>query len=302
MLGWRLLQAPFLIAGLIGIFYVDALSGAAAPWLYLFILLLTVRAVYEFHLLLQTRSFQPNLFATIAGSVAVVTAHWLPHWLPVLAPAEKGLAAFGVLGPSSLTITVVLMALMTWRAFRYSAPGGNLETLGAEFLCVGYVGLFLGLTAQLRWVQGTDLGYVAIGSLMIATKCGDTTAYACGKAFGKAKMVPKLSPGKTWAGAYGAIGGAALGSWLWFTFAVPTITGGHYQGQHLGAILFGATIGLVGMIGDLCESLIKRDLGQKDSAPLLPGFGGLLDLLDSVMFAGPVAYLLWLTLPLVTTR
>jgi phosphatidate cytidylyltransferase len=63
-------------------------------------------------------------------------------------------------------------------------------------------------------------------------------------------------------------------------------------------VLYGIIMGLVGLIGDLCESLIKRDVGQKDSAPLFPGFGGLLDLLDSVIYAGPVAYLLWLTLPL----
>jgi len=57
-------------------------------------------------------------------------------------------------------------------------------------------------------------------------------------------------------------------------------------------------IGFEGLVGDLCESLIKRDVGQKDSAPLLPGFGGLLDILDSVIYAAPAAYVLWLLLPL----
>ncbi|MEQ9065714.1 MAG: phosphatidate cytidylyltransferase, partial [Gimesia chilikensis] len=66
------------------------------------------------------------------------------------------------------------------------------------------------------------------------------------------------------------------------------------------SILFGAIIGVVGLVGDLCESLIKRDVGKKDSAELLPGFGGLLDLLDSPLYAGPVAFLLWKLLPLVT--
>ncbi len=60
----------------------------------------------------------------------------------------------------------------------------------------------------------------------------------------------------------------------------------------------GLILGLVGLIGDLAESLIKRDVGQKDSAPLLPGFGGLLDLLDSIIFTAPVAYVPWLILPL----
>ena len=66
------------------------------------------------------------------------------------------------------------------------------------------------------------------------------------------------------------------------------------------AILYGVAVGIVGLTGDLCESLIKRDVERKDSAALLPGFGGLLDLLDSVLYAGPVAYVLWLVLPLRT--
>jgi phosphatidate cytidylyltransferase len=65
-------------------------------------------------------------------------------------------------------------------------------------------------------------------------------------------------------------------------------------------VCYGLIIGLVGLVGDLCESLIKRDVGRKDSAALMPGFGGLLDLLDSILYAGPVAYVLWRTLPLAT--
>jgi phosphatidate cytidylyltransferase len=116
--------------------------------------------------------------------------------------------------------------------------------------------------------------------------------------FGKRKMIPRLSPGKTWMGFWGALLGAALGATLWLTFA-PGLFGETVKPAPLGwAILYGVILGLVGLVGDLCESLIKRDVSQKDSAPLFPGFGGLLDLLDSVLYAGPVAYVLWLVLPL----
>ena len=64
--------------------------------------------------------------------------------------------------------------------------------------------------------------------------------------------------------------------------------------------IYGLILGVTGLVGDLCESLIKRDVGKKDSSSLLPGFGGLLDLMDSVLYAGPVAYVLWKALPLVT--
>jgi len=115
-------------------------------------------------------------------------------------------------------------------------------------------------------------------------------------------MTPLLSPGKTWMGALGAVLGAALASWAWFCSAPALFNPFWVPCPSAAALLFGAVIGVVGLIGDLCESLIKRDVGQKDSATLLPGFGGVLDLLDSVLYAGPVAYILWQILPLVTWR
>jgi phosphatidate cytidylyltransferase len=158
------------------------------------------------------------------------------------------------------------------------------------------------VTAQLRWVAGTQAGYLALGSLVIAAKSGDIGAYTLGRLFGRRKMVPRLSPGKTWMGGLGALLGAAAGSWAWLTWGTPLFNSAWQAPAWYWSVLYGAIIGVVGLIGDLCESLIKRDVGQKDSAALLPGFGGLLDLLDSVLYAGPVAYVLWLVLPLATWR
>ncbi len=167
-----------------------------------------------------------------------------------------------------------------------------------EILGVCYLGLLLAVTAQLRWVAGAQAGYYVLGSLVIAAKSGDIGAYTLGRLFGKRKMIPRLSPGKTWMGFWGALGGAALGAWAWLSFAAP-LFGESVKPPPAGwALFYGVILGLVGLVGDLCESLIKRDAGQKDSAALFPGFGGLLDLLDSVLYAGPVAYVLWLLLPL----
>ena len=91
-----------------------------------------------------------------------------------------------------------------------------------------------------------------------------------------------------------------MAAWAWLQFATPRFVPGGRPPEWYWSVLYGIVLGGVGLIGDLCESLIKRDMGQKDSAPLLPGFGGLLDLIDSVIYAGPVAYLLWLALPLAT--
>ncbi|HVJ86745.1 MAG TPA: phosphatidate cytidylyltransferase, partial [Caulifigura sp.] len=97
-----------------------------------------------------------------------------------------------------------------------------------------------------------------------------------------------------------ALLGAALGAWLWVTFAIPQLVPADAQAAGLvNTLLFGVVMGFVGLVGDLCESLIKRDVGKKDAAALFPGFGGLLDLLDSVLFAGPIAWAWWSFWPLV---
>jgi phosphatidate cytidylyltransferase len=185
---------------------------------------------------------------------------------------------------------------------RYREPGQSMETLGAELIAVAYVGLLISVTAQLRWVAGADAGYLVLGSLVIAAKGGDIMAYTFGRLWGRRKMVPILSPGKTWMGAVGAVVGSGFGGWAWLHWGTPLFNADWEPCNSAVAIFYGVTIGVVGLIGDLCESLIKRDVGKKDAAPLLPGFGGLLDLLDSVLYAGPVAYLLWQILPLATWK
>src|SRR5262249_8023415 len=176
-------------------------------------------------------------------------------------------------------------------------PGRTIETLGAELVALTYVAVFISLTVQLRWIDTVNLGYLPLTSLVLATKCGDTCAYFAGRHFGTTKLSPLVSPGKTRAGAVGAFVGAAAGSAALFTWGTRWLTNAQPGPWYWGA-LYGFILGVVGLTGDLAESLLKRDVGVKDSAPLLPGFGGVLDLLDSVIFTGPAAYLLWLILPL----
>jgi phosphatidate cytidylyltransferase len=85
---------------------------------------------------------------------------------------------------------------------------------------------------------------------------------------------------------------------VWFGLIVPAYLPTYTVPPGWAMLLYGLMIGLAGLVGDLCESLIKRDVGKKDSGALLPGFGGLLDLLDSILFPGPLAFVLWLLLPL----
>jgi phosphatidate cytidylyltransferase len=174
----------------------------------------------------------------------------------------------------------------------HQRPGSNLATLGMEFLCVAYLGVLLALTCQLRWL-GKSEGYFALGAMVVATKMGDVGAYTFGRLIGGAKMTPKLSPGKTWSGGVGHVATAGLATIAWLCWLGPKVSPDWTTWSVMNAALFGAIVGFTGLVGDLAESLIKRDVGAKDAPVLLPGFGGLLDLMDSLLLAGPVALGMW---------
>jgi len=299
MLGWRLFLSAFLIPLLIGIFYLDNSFGEKAPLLLVFCLLLALRGVWELVELLRIRSFDIHFPMTALCTVCVIGAAWVPHWMTTI-PADSCPTA--VLGVTLVVYVVSVLLLFLFEAVRYREPGKSMETLGAEVLIVSYVGILLSTTVQLRWVAGVQAGYLAIGSLVVAAKCGDSGAYFLGRFWGKRKMTPRLSPGKTWMGAFGALIGSGLGGWAWLQFATPLFNTDWEPCDWYWSVLFGVIIGAAGLVGDVCESLIKRDTEKKDSASLMPGFGGILDLLDSILYAGPVAYILWIFLPLATWR
>jgi phosphatidate cytidylyltransferase len=148
-----------------------------------------------------------------------------------------------------------------------------------------YVGWLLSLLVTLRLEAGRDWLYLAL----FATFGSDTAAYFIGKAFGRHKLAPGISPGKTWEGAIAGVFGAVIISLL-FTLSTPLQLPMVY-GQ---AVLLGALISVFGQLGDLVESLLKRNAGVKDSGSLMPGHGGLLDRMDSVVLAGVVVYLYYI--------
>ncbi|NQV23103.1 MAG: phosphatidate cytidylyltransferase [Rhodopirellula sp.] len=299
MLGWRILISVILIPVLIGIFVLDHRAGESAPYLFALSLLLVWRAAYEFADLLKTRSFSPSFMLIGGCSTLIVAATWLPH----LDLSTIGVTLPGTLSTSDFALVVFglsILAAFLRGAIRYREPGTTMETLGADILGIAYLGVLISVTVQLRWVAGVQAGYLVLASLVIGAKCGDIGGYTLGRLFGKKKLVPTLSPGKTQMGGIGAILGSSLAVTAWLHFAPAYFFDGGVSCNFIWSLVYGAIIGVVGLVGDLAESLIKRDVGKKDSAVLMPGFGGLLDLLDSVLYAGPVAVLLWRVLPLAT--
>lgn len=290
MLGWRLTVSAILIPSFIGICYLDAKSGDTAFYLLGLCVLLAARSAFEFADLLRTRSFQPSFPLIAVLSIGIIVGSW------------NGIVGdqFLAMSRAGLFMSIAVLACFLRGAIRYREPGSSMETVAIDLLGVAYIGLLLSMTAQLRWIAGGNAGYLALGSLVIGAKCGDIGAYTLGRLFGKRKMVPRLSPGKTWMGFWGALLGSGLGCLAWFTFATPKLVAKATAPAWYWSVLFGLVLGVVGLVGDLCESLIKRDVEKKDSAALMPGFGGLLDLLDSILYAGPVALVLWIVLPLKT--
>jgi phosphatidate cytidylyltransferase len=172
----------------------------------------------------------------------------------------------------------------------YTKPGGTVGGIAATCFAVVYVGLMFAFLVQLRLARGMG----ALATLLIVVKMSDIGAYTVGRLIGRHKMAPRLSPGKTIEGACGALAFALLASWAAFHWLVPALQL-HWQRPcpWWGWVAFGILIGAAGMLGDLAESLIKRDVGRKDSSTWLPGFGGVLDMVDSVLLAAPVAWFWW---------
>jgi phosphatidate cytidylyltransferase len=182
---------------------------------------------------------------------------------------------------------------------RYEKPGGVTANLAGAVFAMVYVGLLFSFVVRLR--LGWGIG--ALASLVIVVKMGDIGAYTIGRLFGRHKLAPVLSPAKTIEGALGAMVFATFGAWVVFSWLVPWLVQTsqpaylpeslNASGPGRGWILFGPAVGLAGMLGDLAESLVKRDVGRKDSSRWMPGFGGVLDILDSILLAAPVAYVFW---------
>jgi phosphatidate cytidylyltransferase len=195
---------------------------------------------------------------------------------------------FGVEGLwLALLVSVVLISL--WRLGEQARPshragaGALLGDIGAGAFVQVYVTFLAGLYVVLVGLEGGEWWTLASIIIVVATDVG---AYASGLAFGKHKLAPTISPGKTWEGFAGSIVVAVVAGILlgWLMLGQPWWVG----------LVMGVLLALVGTMGDLTESLIKRDLGVKDISTWLPGHGGFLDRLDSILPSAAVAYVIYL--------
>ncbi len=262
------------------------------------------------------RTYLPSGLALLGLSVCIIPfASWeltrilrandvrAHTWLTCFA-AELGLLLHFAMPYSTDAATAVAIAgtalvAMFLVSLLYHSRERNVEGVvaaaGGTMFGMIYLGFMLGFLLSIRRWESAWL----VLAIVFITKSCDIGAYFTGRAIGRHKLIPWLSPGKTWEGLGGgvalSVAVALLLAW-WGRTTDPVIIDGrpayHHAFSALQAAFAGALLALVGQAGDLIASLLKRDAGIKDSSSLLPGFGGVLDVLDSPLLAGPTAY--WL--------
>lgn len=194
-----------------------------------------------------------------------------------IVPVEHAMTIVSILIPTGIAALFLQVILSNMKT--------NVNDIAITFFGICYIPLFL---MYLPLVNGLENGKILVWFILFAAWGTDIFAYVCGKAFGKHKF-SKISPNKT---IEGCIGGAvgAVASMLIYTYICNTFLGMNYSYVYIA--LIGVILSIIGQIGDFAASSIKRHVGIKDFSNLIPGHGGMLDRIDSIIFIAPFAYML----------
>lgn len=234
-------------------------------WLPLFLpVLLVVGSAGTWELVRAVRASgaHPPLPPMFAGGAAMVTLAWFE-------------------GPGALSVGLFLtvLAIMVWRLA--AGPPGYHRDLGAAILISVYVPFLASFAALLATADDGSWRVLLTLAVVVLT---DTGGYIAGVFLGRHPLAPSISPKKSWEGLAGSMAAAAVVG----AFGLPVL----FDVAWWAGILYGLGVAAAAVLGDLAESLLKRDLGVKDMSGLLPGHGGMMDRLDSILFAAPTSYLL----------
>lgn len=233
-------------------------------------------ALWEFYQIAKAKDYQPQVKTGIFYSMLFMAIFFI-------ATQQTSLAAL-----PGLVLVLALAHIMGAYFKSGTQPLLNISvtTFGIFYLTLPLASL-IGIN-YLFMASSTQDGRLWLLYLMLITKLTDIGAYFFGKKYGKNKLAPYISPAKTWEGTFGGLAVALSSSFLFYlvVYLTPSIP---MQLTLWQSLLFGMVIALVSQFGDLAESLLKRDGGIKDSNQL-PGVGGILDMVDSIIFTGPLLY------------
>ena len=272
MLKTRLLLGSLMAAAAGGVLYVDSFFAPYFPILLLLALVVGTLATRELVALIPAENL-PREWLCLLGVIALVSMPFAFQYLGELTPTTR---EFG-----SIFAAFVILALLVEMYF-YRQPGQCVTRAAHAVFAVGYLGLLPSFFLMIRWLPEHSGWMLALA--IFVPKCCDIGAYFTGRLFGRHSFTPLLSPKKTWEGIAGGLTFAVITAVAAGEF-VPVFRHGIAE-----AIAFGLVVGSAGILGDLAESMIKRDASAKDASRAVPGFGGVLDVIDSILFAGPVAY------------
>ncbi|HET6460209.1 MAG TPA: phosphatidate cytidylyltransferase [Syntrophales bacterium] len=184
-----------------------------------------------------------------------------------------------------LRVVLAVIAFSMLGTFSLSLAGRNghlIDVVSVSKVVLGFIYIPF-MASHFILLRHTDDGIMWIFFILIMAFCGDIAAFYVGRSMGKRKLMPLISPGKTVEGAVGLLIGSTVGCVLFQHFFLPGLPIFH-------AVVLGLSGGIIGQLGDLCESVIKRASGVKDSGSLVIGHGGLLDRLDCLIFIAPYVY------------
>ncbi|MGE5353360.1 MAG: phosphatidate cytidylyltransferase [Acidobacteriota bacterium] len=183
-----------------------------------------------------------------------------------------------------MLVYLVVVLMLIYELFRNKSSA--IFNLGTTLLGIFYIGLFSGAMVEIReyfpdnYKEG---GFLMISILASIWVC-DSAAFFAGSALGKHKLFPRVSPKKSWEGAVAGFLAAIIAMAVMKILLLPSLT-------LTDAVVIGFLVGTIGQVGDLAESLLKRDAGVKDSSNIIPGHGGIFDRFDSLLLTSPVVYL-----------
>jgi len=300
VLGKRLASAAVIITVMILTLRLDYWLGTDAalrkPGLLLAALAILVAAMAadELAAMFANAASRVNRVTLLIAAVVMVAITVTPAlWESYPADCVLGRFGFGLSGLVAGFVIVMFGEMISFQAVG-DGQGEVIDRLGRNALALIYLNMLMTFLMAHRYLDRNAVGLMTIVTMLTTVKMSDAAAYFAGRSFGTVKLAPALSPGKTVQGSLGGLVGGCLGAGLIVWFISPVLIGVELGQPWWWVFLYGTLVTLAGMFGDLAESLLKRDSGTKDSSTWLPGLGGVLDVIDSLVFAAPVSFMLWI--------
>lgn len=257
---------------------------------YLVLTAIACLALWEFYGLVEKAGLRCYKVWGLLGCAALVMGGWFFF--------KQG-ALTARAGYFNLFVLVVFILGVFLRQFPQKHNPQTIETMACTLFGLLYVPWLLSFITQINFFLEPEAtaavtrdaqrdGRFFVLYLVLVTKFTDIGAYVFGMSIGRHKLIPRISPNKTWEGLVGGLLGALLASYGGFHWMKATL--GHYGMDWFHATVLGLVLGAAAIVGDLAESLLKRQANIKDSGTMLPGIGGALDLVDSLLFTAPLLY------------